>query len=283
MCSTVFGLVERGVVRIGDTTPLEGAPDVHEMIPAERRARIVEILNERRAVRVSSLSDDLGVSEMTIRRDLERLASEGALSRTHGGAIIKRHMAEEPLYVESVAAHAEEKERIARSAAALIRPGETVFLSSGTTAARVVRHIDRNLEARVITHNVGALAEAHGLRLELVLLGGLYRARSNAVEGPLAVELVSRFHASKMLLGVDGFDLEEGMTTPTIGIASIERAMIGQTRGDVVVLADRSKIGVVADVVICGFDQVDVVMVDDGVDGGVREEMARRGLRCIVV
>jgi DeoR family transcriptional regulator, fructose operon transcriptional repressor len=283
MCATVFGPVELGVTEIGDPTSLQGASEAHEMIPAERRARIVETLNERRAVRVSSLSEDLGVSEMTIRRDLERLAAEGALSRTHGGAIIKRHMVEEALYIESVTAHAEEKERIARAAAAMIKPGETVFLSSGTTAARVLRHVSRDPEARVVTHNVGALAESHGLRLELVLLGGMYRTRSNTVEGPLAVELVRRFHASKMLLGVDGFDLEEGMTTPTIGIASIERAMIGQTRGDVVVLADRSKIGVVADVVICGFDQVDVVMIDDGVDGGVREEMARRGLRCIVV
>ena len=97
---------------------------------------------------------------MTIRSDLERLEAEGLLSRTHGGAILKRHMAEEPQYVDNVATHAEEKERIARAAAAMIQPGETVFLSSGTTAARVLRHVSPELEARVVTHNVGALAEA---------------------------------------------------------------------------------------------------------------------------
>jgi DeoR/GlpR family transcriptional regulator of sugar metabolism len=253
------------------------------MIPAERRARIVEILHDRGAVRVSSLSEELGVSEMTIRRDLERLGSDGVLSRTHGGAILKRRMAEEALYVESVAAHAEEKERLAKAAAAMIQPGDTVFLSSGTTAARVVRHLDPALEARIITENVGALTEAQGLRVELILLGGLFRSRSNTVEGPFAVELVHRFHAGKMILGVDGCDLEEGMTTPTVGIASVERAMIGQTRGDVIVLADSSKIGVVADVVICSFDQVDIVMVDDGVDAAVRDEMTRLGVRCMVV
>ena len=113
---------------------------MREMIPAQRRVRIVELLNERRAVRVSSLSDRLRVSEMTIRRDLERLEAEGLLTRTHGGAILKRHMAEEPHYVDNVATHAAEKERIARAAAATILPGETVFLSSGTTAARVLRH-----------------------------------------------------------------------------------------------------------------------------------------------
>jgi len=262
---------------------MQGVPDLHEMIPAERRARIVEILKERGAVRVSSLSEDLGVSEMTIRRDLERLGSDGVLSRTHGGAILKRHMAQEPFYTESVTTHPEEKDRLAHAAAALIGPGDTVFLSSGTTAARVLRHVDPSLEARVITENVGALAEAGGLQLEVMLLGGHYRPRSNTIEGPFAIEQVGRFHAAKMILGVDGCDLEEGMTTPTLGIASVERAMIAQTRGDVVVLADSSKIGVVADVVICGFDQVDVVMVDDKVDAAVREEMTRLGVRCVVV
>ena len=256
---------------------------MREMIPAQRRVRIVELLKERGAVRVSSLSDDLRVSEMTIRRDLERLETDGLLSRTHGGAILKRHMAEEPQYFENVATHAEEKERIARAAAAMIQPGETVFLSSGTTAARVLRHVSPELEARVVTHNVGALAEAQGLRLELILLGGRFRSRSNVVEGAAAVEFVSRFHAGRMLIGVDGFDLREGLTTPSLDIAGIEREMIAHTRGDVTVLVDRSKIGVVADVVICGLDQVDVVMVDDGVDDGVREEMRRMGLRCIVV
>ena len=232
---------------------------------------------------MSLLSDDLGVSEMTIRRDLERLEQEGVLSRTHGGAMLKRHMVEEPLYVANIRAHSEEKRRIAQAAAAMIKPGETVFLSSGTTAAQVLSHVDPSLEARIVTHNVGAVQEARGLRVEVVLVGGLYRPRSNAVSGPLALEHIARFHAGKMLIGVDGFDLEDGLTTPTMGMAGVERAMIAQTRGEVVALADASKIGVVADVVICGLDQVDAVIVDDGVDDDVREELVRLGLRCVVV
>jgi DeoR/GlpR family transcriptional regulator of sugar metabolism len=220
---------------------------------------------------------------MTIRRDLERLEVEGVLVRTHGGAVLKRHISEETFYVEREAASAEEKRRIAAAAAALIEPGETVFLSSGTTAAQVIGHIDPSLEARIVTHNVGAVQAARGLRVEVVLVGGLYRPRSNAVSGPLALEHVARFHAGKMLIGVDGFDLEEGLTTPTMGMAGMERAMIEQTRGEVVALADASKIGVVADVVICGLDQVDTVLVDDGVEESIRDEITRQGLRCVVV
>lgn len=263
--------------------PASSEHEVRELIPAERRARITAVLAERHAVRVSSLSEALGVSEMTIRRDLERLEGEGLLVRTHGGAVLKRHIVEEPLYVDNAATHTEEKRRIARAAAALIGSGDTVFLSDGTTAAQVLRHVDPDLEARIITHNVGALAEAQGSHLEVVLVGGSYRPRSHAVAGPLALEAVSHFHAGMMLLGVDGFDLEDGLTTPTLDTAAIERAMIERTRGEVVVLVDRSKVGVVADVTICGLDRVDVVMVDDGVDESVREEIRRLGLRCIVV
>ncbi len=252
------------------------------MIPAERRALILQVLRERSAVRVSSLSESLRVSEMTIRRDLERLESEGLLTRTHGGAILRRHLVEEPLYVDNVATHAEEKRRIAQAAAALVQSGDTVFLSSGTTAAQVLRHVDPTVEARVITHNVGALVEAQGLRLDVVLVGGEYRARTNIVAGPLAVEQVGRFHATKTFLGIDGFDLQEGLTTPTIEIASIERQMVAHTRGEVIVLADSSKIATVADVVICKFDQVDVVIVDAGVDDEYRAEIRRLGLRCLV-
>jgi DeoR family transcriptional regulator, fructose operon transcriptional repressor len=252
------------------------------MIPAERRRRIAEILVERRAVRVSSLSADLRVSEMTIRRDLERLEAEGLLSRTHGGAILKQHIIEEPIYVNNVLTHTDEKRRIAAKAAAMIQPGETVFLSSGTTAAQVLRHVDPHLEARIVTHNVGAIPESQGLRIELIMLGGLYRPKLNAFDGSLPAEVLGRFHASKMFLSADGMSLKEGMTTPSVGIAGIERMMIRQTRGDVIVLADGSKIGVVGDVVICTLDQVDTAIVDDSLGESVLDEMKRLGLHVVV-
>jgi DeoR family fructose operon transcriptional repressor len=259
------------------------SPDSREMFPAERQSRILEILAEQRSVRVSSLSELLGVSEMTIRRDLERLETDGLLSRTHGGAILKQHMVEEPRYVTNVRTHAQEKQRIARATAAMIKPGETVFLGSGTTATQVLTHVDPHLHARIITHNLGAVSSAQEKALDVILLGGLYRQRSNTLEGSLTLEVLSTFHASKFILGADGVSLEEGITTASIGLAGVERGMIRQTRGEVIVLADRSKIGVVADFVICTLDDVQAVVVDDGVDEDVRDEMLRRGLRVVAV
>jgi DeoR family fructose operon transcriptional repressor len=259
------------------------SPDMREMFPAERQGHILEVLAEQRGVRVSALSDLLGVSEMTIRRDLERLETEGLLSRTHGGAILKQHIVEEPRYVTNVRAHAREKQRIAQATAAMIKPGETVFLGSGTTASQVLSHVDPELHARIITHNLGAVSSAQEKALDVIVLGGLYRPRSNTLEGALSLEVLSGFHASKFILGADGVSLEEGITTASVGIAGVERAMIRQTRGEVIVLADGSKIGVVGDFVICTLDDVQAVVVDVGVDADVCEEMLRRGLRVVAV
>jgi DeoR family fructose operon transcriptional repressor len=256
------------------------APDTREMFPAERQGRILEILAQQRGVRVSSLSEVLGVSEMTIRRDLERLENDGLLSRTHGGAILKQHIVEEPRYVTNVRTHTAEKDRIARAAAAMILPGETVFLGSGTTATQVLAHVDTQVHARIVTHNVGALTSAQDSALEVILLGGVFRPHSNTLEGAMAIEAVGSFHASRFILGADGLSLEEGVTTASIGLAGVERAMIRQTRGEVIVLADRSKLGAVGDFVICGLDDVQTVVVDD-VDEDVRDEMLRRGLRVV--
>ncbi len=258
-------------------------PAVREMIPAERRARIVTALRAQRAVRVSTLSEALGVSEITIRRDLMLLEQEGVLARTYGGAVLRQHLTDVPRYEDNLVAHAAEKDRIAKAAAAMIEARDTVFLGSGTTLMHMLRHIDPNLEARIVTHSLGAAAEARGLRLELVFLGGLYRPQLDAVEGPWPLEMIGKFHADKAFIGADGLDARAGLTTPSIAVAGIELAMIRRTRGEVVVLADSSKIGLVGAVVICPLDQIDVVLVDDGVDRDLCEQIQRAGPRCEVV
>jgi len=130
---------------------------------------------------------------------------------------------------------------------------------------------------------LGAISTAQHSALDIVLLGGSYRSRSNTLEGPLAIEAVSTFHASRFILGADGVSLEEGVTTPSIGLAGVERAMVRQTRGEIMVLADASKFGVIGDVAICRLDKVDAIIVDDAVDKDVRDEMERLGISQVVV
>ena len=124
---------------------------------------------------------------------------------------------------------------------------------------------------------------ARGLRLELVFLGGLYRPTLDAVEGSWPLDMIGHFNADKAFLGADCIDSRAGLTTPSIAVAAIELAMIRRTRGEVVVLADSSKFGLVGAVVICPLDQIDVVLVDDGVDAEVCERIHRAGPRCEVI
>ena len=258
------------------------ASDVREMLPAERRARIVAALRAQPAVRVTSLSEDLGVSEITIRRDLVLLEHEGVLSRTHGGAM-RRDFAGQAGLDDGPDPHAAEKDAIACAAAAMIEPRDTVFLGSGTTVALVVRHIDPRLEARVVTPNLAAVAEVRGLRVELVFLGGLYRPQLDSVEGSWPLDMIQQFNADKAFLGADCIDVRAGLTTVSIAAAGLELAMVRRTRGEVVVLADHSKFERVGPVVICPLDQVDVVVTDGGVAPDVCKRIERAGPRCEVV
>ena len=255
--------------------------EVREMLPAERRARIVAALRAHPAVRVTSLSEDLGVSEITIRRDLVLLEHEGVLARTHGGAV-RRELTDEAGFDEGPDPLAAEKDGIARAAAAMIEPRDTVFLGSGTTVALVMRHIDPRLEARVVTPNLAAVSEARGLRVELVFLGGLYRPQLDSVEGPWPLDMIQQFNADKAFLGADCIDVRAGLTTVSIAAAGLELAMVRRTRGEVVVLADHSKFDRVGPVVICPLDQVDVIVTDGGLASEACKRIERAGPRCEV-
>ncbi|MGO8684557.1 MAG: DeoR/GlpR family DNA-binding transcription regulator [Thermoleophilia bacterium] len=257
--------------------------EVLPLIPAERHRRIEETLRHENIVRVSTLSDLLGVSEMTVRRDLEKLEHLGVLDRTHGGAVLRQRMAAESMYINNVLAHAEQKQRIARAAASLIAANDTVFLGSGTTTPQILLYLDPELPVRVVTNNLGALNVVHGKAVELLLVGGAYREKTHSLEGPWTTEILSQVYATKLFLSVDGISSGAGFTTPGLGEAMIERAMIRQTRGQVVVLADNSKFGMVADIVIGTLDDADVVIVDGEVPAAHLQDMKDHGLQVIVV
>jgi len=189
----------------------------------------------------------------------------------------------EARWQEAAGVNAAGKDAIAAAAAEMIRPQDTVFLGSGTTVVSIMRHVDPELEARVVTHSLAVAAEARGLKLEVLFLGGLYRPQIDAVEGNWPLDMIGQVFADKAFLGADCLDLRAGLTTSSMAVAPIELAMIRRTRGEVVVLADSSKIGLVGPLVICPLDQIDVVLVDDGIDPAVVKQIQREGPQCEVV
>lgn len=221
------------------------------------------------------------MSEVTIRRDLEALERRGLLERTHGGAVLSHRLRSEPAYVEAISSNPEEKRLIGRTAAELVEPGDAVYLNGGTTTLQVFRHL-RVPGVKVITNHVGMALEAVDQDVELLLLGGHYRAPSNSVVGPFATDALRRTHATKAFIGVEGISLGSGLTTPVAAEAEIARVMIEQTRGRVIVVADHSKIGTVADFVIAPLDQVDALVSDPGIGEEVREQLSEAGLDVVL-
>ena len=185
---------------------------MEQPLPAERHRRIQELLRERRVVRVSVLSESMGVSEVTIRRDLEALERRGLLERTHGGAVATHWMRSEPGYLEAISSNTDEKRAIGRAAAAMVEPGDALYLNGGTTTLEVFRHLQAS-GVKVVTNHVGIALEASERDVELLLLGGHYRAPSNSVVGPFATDALRRTHATKAFIGVEGIGIASGLTT----------------------------------------------------------------------
>lgn len=254
---------------------------MEQPLPAERHRRIHELLREQRVVRVSALSEQLGVSEVTIRRDLEVLERRGVLERTHGGAVATQWVRSEPAYREAASTNPLEKRLIGAAAAALVEPGDALYLNGGTTTLQVFRHL-RAPGLKVATNHVGIALEAADRDVELLLLGGHYRAPSNSVVGPFATEALRRTHATKAFIGVEGISVGSGLTTPIAAEAEIARVMIEQTRGQVLVVADHSKIGTVADFVIAPLEEVDTLVVDEGCAEAYRQRLTEAGIEVIV-
>lgn len=258
-----------------------GTKGVEQPLPAERHRRIQELLRERQVVRVSSLSEMMGVSEVTIRRDLEDLEGRGLLERTHGGAIAAQRMRSEPAYFEAVTRNQTEKRLIGQAAARLALPGDTIFMNGGTTTLEVFRSLGA-ADVKVVTNHMGMALEAADAGIEVILAGGEYRPPSNSCVGPFATDAIRKVFASRTFIGVEGLSRRAGLTTPAAPEAEIASLMIEQTRGQIVVVADHTKLGTVADFAIAPLDRVDALVTDAGIDPAYREELIHLGLEVIV-
>jgi DeoR family transcriptional regulator of aga operon len=213
------------------------------MLNEERQRAILEILTREGRVLVTELATRFRTSQVTIRKDLETLHANGRIHRTHGGALPARDGAlEDPSLREKEKLHRREKLQIAAAAARMVSEGQVVILDSGTTTtaiARALRHLHR---LSVITNAVNIAAELAGSSLEVILTGGTLRMNSFSLVGPIAEETLRRLNADLLFLGVDGFDVHSGLSTPNLLEAKVNRAMMDVARVTVAV-CDGSKFG----------------------------------------
>jgi DeoR/GlpR family transcriptional regulator of sugar metabolism len=221
---------------------------------------------------VSDLVDQLGVSDMTIRRDIGQLAGEGLVARVHGGAVaIGARRSEEPGFVAKSGLMSSDKRAIARAAAALVEPGATIGISAGTTTYELARAVREVPDITVVTNSmpVAQLLHEAGTGGQSVVLVGGSRTRSDALVGPIANAALRLLHVDRLFLGVHGLDTKAGLTSPNLLEAETNRSMI-ESAGRLCVLADHTKWGVVALGTIAPLARVDELVTDAGLSVAAR-------------
>lgn len=248
------------------------------MSRSDRRSHLIGRLREDGGASVAALARDLGVTPSTIRRDLARLAGEGRVVRTYGGAALPGAAGGVSPRQDPAAAA---KRAIGAAAARLVRDEQTIAISSGSTALELARHlVDRRLT--VITNALdvaSVLLDREGL--ELIVLGGVVRPRMHSMLGHLAELALRELRADTLFMGIGALDPDRGLMNDSVPEILTDRALRASARS-CVVLADSTKLSQVAPAFVFGLDQVDAVVTDDGVDPADVVTLRSRGVQVVV-
>lgn len=242
-----------------------------------RRRRILEELRRRGAVRTVELARSFSVSPMTIRNDLVALAKRGLIEKVHGGAVVKEPIAAEPSYYEKATRNIEEKRRIGRKAAELIKEGMAVFIGNGTTTMEIVRALKERPVPNVkvftnaLTHAM-ELAEIPGI--EVYVIGGRLRGISYAMVGSLAHSSLEGVYFDIAFLGANGISPKHGVTIPSLEEAETASNIIKHAQ-KVVVVVDHSKFNIVTHGKIADLDEIDCIITEGDIPQNIVEAIVQ--------
>jgi DeoR family transcriptional regulator, ulaG and ulaABCDEF operon transcriptional repressor len=253
------------------------------MHASQRDVEILRLLKSQGFVSFRELCGRLDASSATIRRDLERLESEGRLARVRGGA---RPAGEEPEHLIGApfelnrTRHGPEKAAIGRAAAALCRPGEAVIIDGGTTTFQMCAHL-AGLELQVLTnslHIIGELLPQAGTRLAAP--GGQIFREQNIILSPFEDDGLARYHAARMFMGAAAVG-PRGLMQADVVLIQAEQKLLARA-DQLIVLVDSSKLRASASFVVCGLDDIDVVITDAGVTAAETAMLKAHGVEVIV-
>jgi DeoR family transcriptional regulator, aga operon transcriptional repressor len=254
-----------------------------------REEQIMKALLRRGSIPMNDLIEDLGMSAPSIRRDLTRLENRGLVRRTHGGVTLVEPMLYEPFrHDTSFQARelraSDEKRRIGYTAAELVRSGETIGITAGTTTTQVGRALRHRREISVITNalNIG-MELCNQTAIRTTLTGGLLAWQwTFAMAGTAAVDSIRDTYFDKLFISVTGFDLKCGATTLEPEEATVARAMV-EHAAQVIIVADSSKCGVVSPARICLTSAIHVLITDTNLPAKVAAEFEAAGIKVLLV
>ncbi|AIQ53907.1 DeoR faimly transcriptional regulator [Paenibacillus sp. FSL R7-0331] len=237
------------------------------MFEEERKVSIVQFVDQHTRASVQELSQQLGVSESTVRRDLKELEEARLLKRTHGGAVSLQSVNFEAAFPDKEDRFIDEKLRIAAKAVELIQEGDAILLDGGTTTLQIARALRSFSNLKVITNSIMALNELRDCRnIEVSITGGMLRPDTMAFVGPMTERSLEMVRVDKAFLGTNGLDLTEGITTPNMLEAATKRKMITVAKQSIL-LADHSKIGQVSFCKVADLREIDHCILDSAVPG----------------
>ena len=257
-------------------------PQWHDMrtVERDRDDRLIDAVRVRGTMSVEELSREMGVGSSTIRRDLRRLARDRRLVRTYGGATLAARTADPTTRRETRALP--EKQRVAVAAAALVQDGQTIVVTSGTTAVEFARQLVDRSELTVITNSLEVaqvLLDCEGI--QLVVLGGVVRPRMHSLLGHLTEQACREMRADTLFMGIGAISVERGLMNDYVPEILTDRALRSMATS-VVVMADSRKFDLVAPALVFGLEEVDVIVTDTGVRPEVVDDLRARDIRVIV-
>ncbi|MBV8041679.1 DNA-binding transcriptional regulator YciT [Pluralibacter sp.] len=243
-----------------------------------RQQSILQMVIDKGRMSVADLARMTGVSEVTIRQDLNLLEKQSYLRRTHGFAV--------PLDSEDVETrmmtHFALKRELATFAASLVSPGETVFIENGSSNALLARALSEHKDVTIITvssYIAHLLKETPG---EVILLGGIYQKKSESMVGPLTRQYIQQVHFSKAFIGIDGWQNDTGFTGRDMMRTDVVNAVLDK-ECEAIVLSDSSKFGVVHPYPFDATKKVSRVITDDGLSAENQVQLQRAGLTVNIV
>lgn len=241
----------------------------------ERRDLVINELYRHKKVHVADLAQKFGVSEETIRRDLDRLEKEGRLRKVYGGAVRIRSESHEPAFMKRAQMHLQDKQVIGRLAASLIQDGETVILDNGTTTLEIMRALKDRTQVTVITNSVPVLNCAlEQFAGKVIFAGGEVNAGYQAAVGGTAHDLLGQFKVNKAFISAGGISLSEGITDYHLEEALISRKMMERAEESILV-ADHSKLGITTFAQIAPLEHISMVLTDSGCSAEWKDTFAR--------
>jgi DeoR/GlpR family transcriptional regulator of sugar metabolism len=251
---------------------------VKTMLVAERQRKIVDIVNERSSIRVTELSNIFGVTEETIRRDLEKLEKENLLRRSHGGAVSIEENQSETSYIEREIINAAEKRAIAIEAIKRIEPGDQIVLDASTTAWYMAKELP-DMRLTVVTNSIKVAIELSKKdQIRVISTGGSLLSQSLSYVGPLAERSLSMYHVNKAFLSCKGVHLEKGLSDFNELQALVKKKMM-EIADKTVLMVDSSKFGVRAFSQISSLSNIDYIITDTKVEDSVKKLLEEKYIK----